>query len=228
MIKKYSITLGIILALVLFVGWNYPTTQWTYLFNGKNLDGWIKRGGEAQYVVEGDMIVGITGKSTPNTFLCTEKEYSNFIFEVDFLVDDRMNSGIQIRSNSIESYREGRVHGYQVEIDPSARSYSAGIYDEARRGWLYDLGNNEAARNAFKHNEWNKLHIEAIGNSIRTWINGVPAANLIDDVTDRGFIGLQVHQMKTAGVKVKWKNIRIMDLGTSTEFPPIITGKPLK
>jgi hypothetical protein len=228
MIKKYSITLGIVMAFGLLIGWDNPPSEWTYLFNGKDLDGWVKRGGEAKYEVEGDMIVGITGKSTPNTFLCTEKDYSNFILELEFLVDDRMNSGIQIRSNSMESYRNGRVHGYQVEIDPSPRAYSAGIYDEARRGWLYDLGNNEAARKAFKHNEWNKLHIEAIGNSIRTWINGVPAANLIDDVTDRGFIGLQVHQKKTAGVKVKWKNIRIMDLGTATEFPQIIAGKRLK
>lgn len=228
MIKKTIITFSLALTVSLLIGWNYPATEWIYLFNGKNLDGWIKRGGEAQYVVEDGMIVGITGKSTPNTFLCTKKDYSNFIFEVDFLVDDRMNSGIQIRSNSIDSYRDGRVHGYQVEIDPSERSYSAGIYDESRRGWLYDLGNNEAARKAFKHNQWNKLHIEAIGNSIRTWINGVPAANLIDSVTNRGFIGLQVHQMKTAGVKVKWKNIRIMDLGTTTEYPQIIKGVSLK
>jgi len=204
---------------------NGLNSEWVYLFNGKDLAGWEKRGGEATYEVEENMIVGISGESTPNTFLCTEKKYSNFILEVDFLIDDRMNSGIQIRSNSEESYKNGRVHGYQVEIDPSDRAFTAGIYDEARRGWLYDLRNNEAARKAFKHNEWNRLHIEAIGSSIRTWLNGVPAANLNDSMTAEGFIALQVHQMKTAGVKVKWKNIRIMDLGTTTEFPQRIDGK---
>lgn len=217
MSKKISLILSIFLSFG-FMG-NKLNMEWEYLFNGKNLDGWEKRGGEATYEIEEDMIVGITGKSTPNTFLCTKKNYSNFILEVDFLVDDRMNSGIQIRSNSLESYRNWRVHGYQVEIDPSARAWSAGIYDEARRGWLYDLRNNEAARKAFKHNKWNRLHIEAIGNSIKTWLNGVPAANLVDSMTSEGFIGLQVHQMKTAGVKVKWKNIRILDLGTMNEFP---------
>jgi hypothetical protein len=111
------------------------------------------------------------------------------------------------------------VHGYQVEIDPSDRAWSAGIYDEARRGWLYELRNNEAARKAFKHGEWNKYHIEAIGNSIRTWINGVPAANLDDSMTSRGFIALQVHSMKEGDVEVKWRNIRILDLGTINEFP---------
>jgi len=205
-----------------------PNMEWEYPFNGKNLDGWEKRGGEATFEVENGMIVGITGKNTPNTFLCTEKRYSNFILELEFLVDDRMNSGIQIRSNSFDEYRKGRVHGYQVEIDPSERAWTGGIYDEARRGWIYDLRNNPAARKAFKHEKWNKFHIEVMGNSIRTWLNGVPATNLIDSVTDEGFIALQVHQMSTAGVKVKWKNIRIMDLGTTSEFPQKIKGKQLK
>jgi hypothetical protein len=226
MIKKIFVLISFLL-LSGFTG-NRLNMEWEYLFNGKNLNGWEKRGGEAKFYVEDNMIVGVSGESTPNTFLCTKKTYSNFILEVDFFVDDRMNSGIQIRSNSFESYRNGRVHGYQVEIDPSSRAWTAGIYDEARRGWLYDLRNNQAARKAFKHNAWNKLHIEAIGSSIRTWLNGVPASNLIDSLTDEGFIALQVHQMKTAGVKVKWKNIRIMDLGTATEFPQKLGGRKLK
>ncbi|MEE9431878.1 MAG: DUF1080 domain-containing protein [Melioribacteraceae bacterium] len=226
MIKKTVVLL--LVGLTFALAGNKLNMKWEYLFNGKNLDGWEIRGGEAKYIIEDDMIVGISKTNTPNTFLCTKKKYSNFIFEVEFLVDDRMNSGIQIRSNSFESYKNGRVHGYQVEIDPSKRSWTAGIYDESRRGWLYDLRNNSAARNAFKHNKWNKLHIEAVGNSIRTWLNGVPATNLIDSETSSGFIGLQVHGMKTAGVKVKWKNIRILDLGTSKEFPQKVIGKKLK
>jgi hypothetical protein len=195
------------------------------LFDGKTLDGWEQRGGVAEYIVEDGTITGITVTETPNSFLCTKEKYTNFILEVDFFVDEQLNSGIQIRSNSIDSYKDGRVHGYQVEIDPSKRAWTAGVYDEARRGWLYDLRNNEAARKAFKHNEWNHLHIEAIGESIRTWINGVPAANLVDSLTDEGFIALQVHSSKKAGLKVRWRNIRIMDLGTNTEFPQLIKGK---
>ena len=197
---------------ILFAG-NRLNMKWKYLFNGKNLDGWEQKGGEAEYKVEDGMIIGISRENTPNSFLCTKQHYSNFILEVEFLVDDRMNSGIQIRSNSFEEYKNGRVHGYQVEIDPSDRAWSAGIYDEARRGWLYDLKNNEAARNSFKHGEWNNYHIEAIGNSLKTWINGVPASNLEDSLTSKGFIALQVHGMKTGGVEVKWRNIRIMNMG---------------
>ncbi len=223
--KKCVILLVMVASIASFAfAGNRLNAQWEQLFDGKTLNGWVQRGGEAQYVVEDGAIVGISVQGTPNSFLCTEKTYANFILEVDFLVDEDMNSGIQIRSNSLEEYRNGRVHGYQVEIDPSERAWTGGIYDEARRGWLYDLRTNEAARKAFKHGEWNHFHIEAVGNSIRTWLNGVPAAYLIDWMTPEGFIALQVHKRQKSGIKVRWKNIRILDLGTCTEFPQVIEG----
>ena len=206
---------------------NRLNARWETLFDGKTLEGWEQKGGTADYKVEDGLIVGTSVLNTPNSFLCTKTTYENFILELEFMVDERMNSGVQIRSHSMESYKEGRVHGLQVEIDPSERAWTAGIYDEGRRGWLYDLRLNEAARNAFRHKEWNKLHIEAIGPSVRTWLNGVPAANLIDDVTPDGFIALQVHGSKTAGLQVKWREIRIIDLGTTAAFPAIIEGKAL-
>ncbi len=200
---------------------NRLNAQWEILFDGKTLNGWIQRNGQAKFEVKDGAIVGTTVVGEPNSFLCTKKNYANFILELEFWVDDELNSGVQIRSLSSPDYMNGRVHGYQVEIDPSPRAWTAGIYDEAGRGWLYDMRLNEAARKAFKHGTWNHLHIEAIGHHIRTWINGVPAANLIDDAIAEGFIGLQVHQHSKAGLQVRWRNIRILDLGTAVEFPPL-------
>lgn len=185
---------------------------WQNLFNGKNLDGWHQLNGQAKYTVENGEIVGTTVPNTPNSFLVTDKQYSDFFLDIDFKVDTAMNSGIQIRSESSPDYNNGRVHGYQVEIDPSKRAWSGGIYDEARRGWLYDLELNPHAKTAFKNGEWNHYHVECIGNSIRTWVNGVPAANLVDAMTPKGFIALQVHQISDpshAGQEIRWKNIRI-------------------
>ena len=220
-------------ALLLGVAWvavagNRLNAQWEDLFDGKTLNGWVQRGGKAIYKVDNGTIVGISVKGEPNSFLCTKKTYANFVLEVDFKVEPEMNSGIQIRSQSYPEYRNGRVHGYQVEIDPSPRAWTGGIYDEGRRGWLYDLRLNEAARKAFKQNEWNHLHIEAIGNTIRTWLNGVPCAYLVDNVNREGFIALQVHGRPRSGIKVWWKNIRILDLGTCTQFPQIIEGHSQK
>jgi len=106
-----------------------------------------------------------------------------------------------------------RVHGYQVEIDPSDRAWSAGIYDEARRGWMYPISLNPDAKSAFKQNDWNKYRIEAIGPNIKTWINGVAASNLFDEITNEGFIALQVHSIHDSskiGTQVRWRNIRII------------------
>jgi hypothetical protein len=190
----------------------FAQENWVSLFNGKNLKGWKKLNGTADYVVKDGAIIGSTKLNSPNTFLATEKMYGDFILELEYKVDNDLNSGIQFRSNSLKEYNDGRVHGYQYEIDPSPRAWSAGIYDEARRGWLYAMDKNPKAKTAFKANEWNKVRIEAIGTSIRTWLNDVPCSNVLDDMTATGFIALQVHAIGDAahvGKTVQWKNIRI-------------------
>lgn len=160
--------------------------------------------------------------------MCTDKEYSDFIFEIEYKVDATMNSGIQIRSNSLPYYRDGMVHGYQIEIDPSKRAWSGGIYDEKRRKWLNPLVDNPQAQKAFKQNEWNHYRVEAIGDTLKTWINGVAAAYLIDDKTGSGFIGLQVHSIgknkKNLGKQVLWRNAKIL----TTDLPKYSQESPLE
>ncbi|SKB29570.1 3-keto-disaccharide hydrolase [Daejeonella lutea] len=185
---------------------------WTKLFNGKDLSGFTQLNGKAKYEVKNNEIVGTTVSNEPNSFLATEKEYGDFILELELFVHPEMNSGIQIRSLSKADYMNGRVHGYQIEIDPSARQWSGGIYDEARRGWLYPMELNPEGKKAFKNNQWNKYKIEAIGNTIRTWVNGIPTAHVVDAETAKGFIALQVHSIPKSeepGHQIRWRNIRI-------------------
>lgn len=187
--------------------------KWTPLFNGKNLDGWVQKGGQARYTVEKGTITGTSTPNTPNSFLCTTAEYDDFILELDLAADDGLNSGIQIRSQVNTAQNNGHVFGWQVEIDPSARAWSGGIYDEGRRGWLYIPEINPEGKKAFRTGgQWNHYRIEAIGNTIRTWVNGVPAAFLVDTLLEKGFIALQVHSIDKpglAGTQVRWRNIRI-------------------
>lgn len=196
------------------------------LFNGRDLDGWTQRGGKALYAVEDGAIVGRSVPNTPNSFLCTARPYTNFVLELEFQVATNLNSGVQIRSECFEEAREvmaggktikipaGRVHGYQVEIDPSDRAWTGGIYDESRRGWLNDLKANEPARKAFKQGAWNHFRIEARGDSLKTWLNGVAAADLKDSLTPAGFIALQVHGVgaKTEPMEIRWRKISIREL----------------
>jgi len=202
-----------------------PEAGWVRLFDGKDLDGWVQKGGKAKYRVEDGSIVGTTVPNTGNSFLCTAKDYGNFILELEFRVQDGLNSGVQVRSHCFDKGQTlhldgkaikvpaGRVHGYQVEIDPSARAWTGGIYDEGRRGWLNDLKNNEPARKAFRHDAWNTFRIECRGDSLKTWLNDVPAADLHDSVSPTGFIALQVHAVgkREDPLEVRWRNIRIKE-----------------
>ena len=204
---------------------------WVDLFDGSTFNGLNQKGGDAIYSIRDGAIVGATVHNTPNSFMATDQMYGDFILELEYKVDSTMNSGVQIRSNSFEAYRDGKVHGYQIEIDPSDRAWSAGIYEEGGRAWLVTLTENKEGQKAFKQNDWNHYRIEAIGDTIRTWINDVPAAHLIDDMTKSGFIALQVHSIgenNQEGTEVIWKNVKIMtdDLSKysrKTSLKPVTT-----
>ena len=176
--------------------------------------------------MEGNEIVGTSVPNTGNSFLCTRRDYSNFILELQFKVQNKLNSGVQnpqpvLRRTKDRSLRQKenpdcRRPGPRLPGGnrPSARAWTGGIYDEGRRGWLADLKNNEAARHAFKPEAWNSFRIEAKGDTIKTWLNGVPAAELTDAVTPSGFIALQVHGVgkRNESLQVRFRDIRIKQL----------------
>jgi hypothetical protein len=199
------------------------------LHDGKTLKGWTVCNGFAKYHVENGEIVGTTAEGSPNSFLCTDREYGDFVLELETKTDPLLNSGIQIRSHryaadtavhtndgkkvSERKHPAGRVYGYQVEVADEKSGASGGIYDEARRGWLHNTSSDPAASRAFKDNQWNHYRIEARGNRIRTWVNGVACADLTDAADGSGFIALQVHSYKgEKPAQVRWRNIRIREL----------------
>jgi len=188
---------------------------WRPLFDGKTLNGWVQHNGTATYRVEDGMGVGKTSEGSPNSFLCTKKDYGDFELTFEVKVADPLNSGVQIRSTSTKDFKNFRVHGPQVEI--AANGNSGFIYGEALdTGWLSKDLSNPKARAAFKKGQWNKFRVKAQGNHIQTWINGIPVANLTDEKSNMksGFIGLQVHQIKKGDgpYEVCWRNIMLKDL----------------
>jgi len=197
---------------------------WRPLFNGRTLDGWYQCNGTAPYSVEEGVIVGRTVVGSPNSFLCSKESFGDFVLEYEVWVDTNFNSGMQIRSIADPAIKNGRMHGLQVEVDPSERAWSGGIYDEARRGWLHTLTGQETAQKAFRLKEWNRFRIEAIGTSIRTWINGVPCADILDDLTMKGVFGIQVHSIgndaSRAGRLVKFRNLRILTANLAANRTP--------
>lgn len=195
--------------------------NWQILFNGKDLQGWQELNGKHIWEVSNGMIVGTTVPGEPNGFLCTVKEYGDFVLELEVSIDTLMNnSGVQFRTLSYPDYNNGRVHGYQMEVDPKPQRWSGAIYEEGgSRGWIYAGDElSPEAKGAFRKDtkkgiQWNKYRIECVGTTIRTWVNGVPAAHLVDDKFLRGYIGLQLHANQAndpAGShKIRFRNIRI-------------------
>lgn len=191
------------------------TDGWQDLFNGKDLTGWKAVAGTAKFTVEDGEIVGSAVAGSPNTFLITEESFGDFILELELKVEhETSNSGVMARGQFDSQARDGNglVYGYQIEADPSDRGWSAGVYDEARRGWLYPLELNPEAKKAFKLGEFNQYRIEVIGDEIKTWLNGQEVAYVVDHMDKSGFIGLQVHSISNpedAGNKTYFRNIRI-------------------
>jgi hypothetical protein len=220
--------------------WGNP--PWEPLFDGKTLDGWEVRGGSATYHVEDGAIVGTTVKGSPNTFLCTKREYGDFTLEFEVKVDPALNSGVQIRShtydkpttvgvwrNGVEQPQEhkaGEVYGYQVEI--ASGTHSGSVWDESRRDmWLHDASQAPNASKAFKDGQWNRFRIFCSGDLIRTWVNDVLCASLPDPLDQSGFIALQVHSYEGAEpAQVRWREIRMWDHGRH-QWRPRFDGRTL-
>ena len=188
-------------------------SKWKNLLEKNDLSDFVKLNGTAEFELKDGVLIGTSKLNTPNSFLATKETYDDFILEFEVLIEFGLNSGVQFRSESLNSYLNGRVHGYQCEIETSSRKWAGGIYDEARRGWLYPLTRNPIGQQAFVNGTWNHYRIEAIGNTIRTYVNGFMCANLVDLMTTEGFIAFQVHGIskpEEEGKQVRWKNLRIL------------------
>jgi hypothetical protein len=180
--------------------------------------------------------VGTSALRTPNSFLATTKEFTDFILEYEIQIDEGLNSGVQIRSRSIESFEKGRVHGLQIECEDTKRAWSGGLYDEARKGWRYPLEYHPVAKTAYRVGDWNTFRILAVGDRILVWVNGVPTANLTEDAVESGFVALQVHGIGNNealnGRQARWRNLRIKpatrtDLSAVTGFDaPEVSYRP--
>ncbi len=183
-----------------------PVGHRSDLFNGVDLAGWTPMGDAIWTVEEGTLLGRVGGGS--QSFLATVRSFGDFRLDLEVKAEDQGNSGIQFRS----SEKQGRLAGYQAEVDPSPRRYSGGLYDEfTGRGWLQDLSDDPVARSAWRDGEWNRYRIEADGPRLRCWVNGVPTADFLDTHFMDGLIGLQVHSGRNT--RVRWRGLTVVDRG---------------
>lgn len=191
-----------LLLCLLFIACNRPASQ--ELFNGENLDGWTAHGTERWYVEDG-MIICESGPDAAYGYLSTDKNYDDFILELEFKQEADGNSGVFIRSTVDGT----TVNGWQVEVAPPGHD-TGGIYESYGRGWL--IKPDPEKDKYLKMGEWNKLKIRAEGPTITTWLNGHEMVQLTDEKIGEGEggIALQIHD--GGGIKVKWRNIELTPL----------------
>lgn len=243
LLKKLTLITVISIVFITMAFKNKSARQdgWHDLFDGKTLNGWkvlnqdwTNPDSKPDFYVEDKMIVCNTTMNSEGGYLVTEKSYDNFILEFDVKIDSSLNSGLQCRSRMWEKdtstvyvagdingtkqqtkWRTGYVWGYQIEVDPSSRAWSGGLYEPGNRGWIVTLAGKEEAQKAFIPMDWNHFKILMNGNKIQTWVNGVPVVNTTDDKSTSGFIGIQFHGAFKEWQKNKksmWKNIKIKEL----------------
>jgi hypothetical protein len=208
-------TTCLLFTFALFTSTPAEAADFVNLVNGRNLDGWTQRNGTATYRLEGDAVVGKTAEGSPNSFLCTDKLYGDFELKFEVKVDAELNSGVQIRSQTVGGTPEGRVNGPQVEI--SLDGMAGYVYGESAGGWMTPDDDRKAHQH-FKDGEWNAYRVVANGNTIKTWINGHPVSDLTHEERykshPKGFIGLQVHGIGAGQgpYEVRWRKLKLRDL----------------
>jgi len=192
------------------------TKGFVSLYNGKNLDGWVRLGGYNKFEALGEAIVGTVVKGSPSTYLSTIRDdYTDFIFTAELKWIVTSNSGIMFRAQKKKD-KKGRVivFGPQAEMEgfDKDRCWSGGIYGQSCGGWYYPmwLEAHKEVRKALKKGEWNRITIMAKGKTVKTWLNGVPAAHWENDQYLKGFFSLQMHAGKEG--KILFRNIKVKEL----------------
>lgn len=206
---------------------------WRPLFNGRDLTGWKIVGAQpraATYVEDG-ALTGHMVRGTPeHTFFCTEESFGDFILELECFQTGGFNTGILFRCIETPPDASVRLHGYQVKIDPSpTRRWTGGLFDDYGKNWLwlYTLEHDERGRSAYRFNEWARFRIEAVGRTLKVWVNDIPTAHLVHDKYTRGPIALKIHSFPAQGDAaqeknlIRFRNLRILTADVARHARPM-------
>ena len=191
---------------------NSSAQKWHPLFDGKTMNGWETRDANSPIEVKDGTMIAYHRDTTGHTYLSTTDEFKDFILDLEVKVVGDLNSGILLRGISSPEIHQGKVHGYQMEIDQSERQWTGGIYEELGRGWLYSLENRETERKAYRPSEWNHYRIEVIKDTFKIWVNDKPVLHMIDSKTRKGVIAFQIHDLAEGfnGGTVEIRNMNIL------------------
>lgn len=189
-------------------------TGFVSLLNGKDLSDWELHGGKQKFEFQDGMVIGTCVPGEGSGYLSTKKrDYTDFIFTCEMKWEEDLNSGVMFRAQLEDGKK---VFGPQVEMEGvnNKRGWSGGIYGQSCGGYWYPLWLKAHAkvRGSLNKEGWNRVTVMVKGKTVKSWLNGVPAAHWVGDGKfTKGYFGLQVHKAKSG--KVLWRNLRVKELG---------------
>lgn len=176
-----------------------PTSSLSPIFNGRDLSGW-KAASEPGYwsVVDG-AIVGQSDERKQGSMLYTDETYGDVIVEAEVRFSGEIDSGIMVRKPELQ---------VQIGVSRSLKrdmtcSFYTGTYPEEARA--------PKAAELLKPGEWNRIRVEAQGDTFTVWLNGVQVSQYKDaKYAKSGPIGLQIHA--NVLMKVEFRDVRALVL----------------
>lgn len=179
------------------------------LFDGSNLDQWEGDSSLWHIDASGAVTAGdLRHWQAENEFLCTRRDYKNFMLDLDFKLDGDtgfLNAGIQIHSQRSRVPPLNEMIGYQVDIGDG---YWGSIYDESRRNRIIAKANDSLVATVLKRNDWNHYRILCSGRRIAVYLNGVKTVDFTESnkqYPQHGRIGLQIHGHSYT--KISYRNV---------------------
>jgi hypothetical protein len=165
------------------------------LFDGKTFAGWEGDTNKTWRIADGAIVGGnLKGKVPHNEFICTTRQFTNFILRVKFKLvgtEGFVNGGVQFRSQRVPNHFE--VSGYQADMGDG---WWGCLYDESRRNKVLVKADEEVVKKALKRNDWNDYEVRCESKRIRLAINGAQTVDYTEadeKIPEFGILGMQVH-----------------------------------
>lgn len=197
-----------------------PPDGFVALFDGNSLDGWFTKPANNRDTWSVDPQTGVLGRNLKNGYLWTEKQYGDFVLDLEYKLSRRCNSGVFFRSDPNNPVQGG----FEIQLLDS-QGQDLGKKDH---GAIYDAV-APSSKPAGKVGDWDKMRIRVKGDIVRVWVNGtkVSEADLskwttpqmnpdgsknkfktaLSDLPKLGHIGFQDH-----GHNVSFRNVFLKEL----------------
>ncbi len=195
MIQKIIFTLSLLVCTSLCV--SAQQVKLKKAFNGENFKGWVVPDNNIWWTAEDGLLSVQSGPDKKGSILWTEKNYTDFVVETDFLMGDgTIDSGIFLRTDK-QQIQIG-ISG-SLKRDMTASPYIPG------KGYPVEAEN---IAKLLKLKDWNTIKVQAIGGEYKVWLNGEHVMTYqSDNAIDEGPIGLQLHGGKI--MQISFRNIKI-------------------